>query len=327
MGNIKSYVIGIDLGGTKIYAAVVDPDGKIIATARKKTKAELGFEKVVRRIADCATEAVESAHIDFEESICAIGIGSPGPLDIEKGEIIETPNLKWKNAPLGPRLEKLLKKPVTVDNDANVGLLGEHAYGAGQNCSELVGLFIGTGVGGGVIINGKILHGYNQNAGELGHMIIDPNGPTCGCGNKGCLEAFASRTAIERDIRIADIQGVPTTVFEGMDDRTEKLRSKRLAQAFSKKDQNVYPIIKNSAYYVGVAVGSLLNIFNPQVVILGGGLVEAIGKPYVELVKVAAKKNTFRIALRNVKIVEAKLGDDSAILGAAKLGWQLAEKL
>ena len=148
-----------------------------------------------------------------EKDVAAIGVGSPGPLDIKEGVIIETPNLKWKNAPLRAKLEDLLGKKVTVDNDCNVGILGEYAYGAGRGAQDMVGLFIGTGIGGGIIIEGKLLHGYNQNAGELGHMIIDPNGPKCGCGVNGHLEAFASRLAIEREIRVAELHGVKTNIF------------------------------------------------------------------------------------------------------------------
>ncbi|NIA31044.1 MAG: ROK family protein [Actinobacteria bacterium] len=317
-------IIGVDLGGTKIYSAVVDRQGKIIATARKKTKPELGFDVAVKRIADCIFEAAENAQVDFT-SIKAVGVGSPGPLDLKAGKIIETPNLKWTDAPLKAKIEEYVKKPVKIDNDGNVGILGEYAYGAGHGAQHLVGLFIGTGIGGGVIINGELLHGYNENAGELGHMILDPNGPKCGCGNNGCLEAFASRLAIERDIRIAEINGVATHVFEGMEDKSERLRSKRLAEAFAANDPAATQAIENSAKYVGYGVASLLNIFNPEVVVLGGGVVEAIGENYVKSVRQVAEKNVFAVALRNVRIVAAELLDDSAVLGAAMLGWQIAK--
>ncbi len=317
---MSEYVVGIDLGGTKIYAAVVDREGKILATARKKTKAEKGFSKTVKRIAKCAEKAIENAGLQAND-IAAVGMGSPGPLDLKNGKIIETPNLKWVDAPIQKELEGLLEKPVYIENDGNAGLLGEYAYGAGKGAKDLVGLFIGTGIGGGVIIDGKLVHGYNQNAGELGHMILNPDGPKCGCGNNGCLEAFASRLAIEREIRIAEIKGVQTSVFKGTDDKASRLRSKRLAKAFRDEDPAVTLAIRKSAMYIGYGVASLLNIFNPKIVVLGGGVIEAIGEPYIKIVRSIAEKNVFPVAIRNVKIVAAKLKDDSAILGGAKLAW------
>jgi len=315
-------VLGIDLGGTKIYAAAVNRRGKILGSARKKTRGESGFEATVKRMAKCALEAAGDAGLEMSD-IHAVGVGSPGPLDLKEGRIIETPNLKWVDAPLKAELEQLLQKPVKVDNDGNVGILGEHAYGAARGADHVIGLFIGTGIGGGVIVNGEPLHGFNDNAGELGHMILDPGGPQCGCGNHGCLEAFASRLAIERDIRIAEIQGVETSVFADMKDRGERLRSKKLTEAFLNGDPAVTLAINRSASYVGFAVASLLNVFNPEVVVLGGGLVEAMGKRYVNLVRKVAKRNVFSVALRNIRIVAAALKDDSAVLGAAVLAWQI----
>jgi glucokinase len=321
MKGKEPVVIGIDLGGTKIYCAVVNSGGKILATARKKTKAAQGFENTVERIAKCAFEAVETSGIDYEDVVAA-GIGSPGPLDLKKGKIIETPNLKWTNAPLQSRLESLLKLPVRVDNDGNVGVLGEHAYGTGKGADHLVGLFIGTGIGGGVIVDGKLLHGFNENAGELGHMILDPNGPRCGCGNKGCMEAFASRLAIEREIRIAALHGIETGILDGLKDQ-ERIRSKRISEAYDHGDPAVKMAVTRSAEYIGYGVASLLNVFNPEVVVLGGGVVEALGDTYVDLVRKVVKKRVFKIALRNVRIEAAKLKDDSAVMGAAKLAWDL----
>ena len=323
--NANQYVLGIDLGGTKIYSAVVDQKGTILATARKKTKAKNGFKATIQRMVDCANLAVENSEIGWE-NIIAIGVGSPGPLDLKNGKIIETPNLKWKDAPLKEELEKALKKPVKIDNDGNVGILGEFAYGAGQGAQHMVGLFIGTGIGGGVIIDGNLLHGFNENAGELGHMILDPEGPRCGCGNKGCVEAFASRLSIEREIRDAQSNGIKTGVFKDMKDHNKHLRSRRLAEFYAQKDPAVTLAIDKSAKYVGIAVASLLNIFNPEVVVLGGGVVEALGDTYVKMVQETAAKNVFKIALRNVRITAATLKDDSAVLGAAVLGWQIVNE-
>ncbi len=320
------FAVGVDLGGTKIYSAVVDRNGKIYGTGRKKTKAENGFDATMDRMVACIKEAVQDAGIELSQ-VAAIGVGSPGPLDLKEGKIIETPNLKWKDAPIKARLESALQKPVKIDNDGNVGILGEYAYGAGHGAQHMVGLFIGTGIGGGIIIDGNLLHGFNENAGELGHMILDPNGPKCGCGNNGCLEAFASRLAIEREIRCAELNGIETHIFDAMEDKNERLRSKRIATAFANNDPATTIAVEKSARYVGFAVASLLNIFNPEVVVLGGGVVEAIGEPYVKLVRQVAEKNVFAVALRNVRIVAAELKDDSAVLGAAVLGWEVADSV
>ena len=161
---------------------------------------------------------------------------------------------------------------------------------------------------------------------ELGHMILNPDGPLCGCGNHGCLEAFASRLAIEREIRAAIANGTPSTIFDGVEKPEAPLRSKRLSEAYAAKDPAVVYAIERSAVYVGYGVASLLNIFNPEVVVIGGGVVEAIGEPYVQIVQQTAAKNVFKIALRNVRIVSAELKDDSAVLGAAMLAWQKAYK-
>ncbi len=315
------YVVGVDLGATKIFSAVIDKKGKIISTAKTRTKGELGFNTVVDRIFDCVMEAIKNAGLSLSQ-IGAIGLGSPGPLDLTEGKVIETPNLGWKDAPLKSRLEKTLKKPVKIDNDGNVGLLGEYAYGAGHGAKHMVGLFVGTGIGGGVIINGNLLHGFNENAGELGHMIMDPNGPLCGCGNRGCLEAFASRTAIEKYIRIEEINGRESSIFELLPKRKEKIRSSSLFKSYSENDPVVREALDRSSHYIGLATGSLLNIFNPEVVVLGGGIVEAFGENYVKNVRKVAQENAFDIASRNVRIVAAELKDDSAILGASFLGWQ-----
>ena len=316
----KELVVGIDLGGTKIYAAVIDRKGTILGSGRKKTKAELGFPNTVIRMVECVHMAVETAGVPWE-SIRAVGVGSPGPLDMKKGVIIESPNLTWKEAPLKKELKRLLNKLVYVDNDANVGLLGEYAFGAARGAKEVVGFFVGTGIGGGVIVNGKLLHGFNENAGELGHIILNPEGPRCGCGNNGCLEAFSSRTAMERDIRAAIAAGAPSMVLEGVEKPEATIRSGRLLEAYLAGDAAVVPAINRSAEYLGYAIASILNIFNPEVVVIGGGVVEALGDLYVDRAREVAVNNCFKIASRNVRIVAAALKDDSAVLGAAVLAW------
>ena len=196
------YVVGVDMGGTKILAAVINAKGEIVQQAKRATKPKKGPEEVIERITRCIREAIDSAELNPSQ-IRAIGIGSPGPLDPETGVIIFAPNLGWSNVPLKAKLEANLSIPTFVDNDVNVGTLGEYAFGAGQGVKNLVGIFVGTGIGGGIILDGKLFHGVNKTAGEVGHMIVEAKGPRCGCGNFGCLEAVASRTAITRDLQKA----------------------------------------------------------------------------------------------------------------------------
>lgn len=316
--------LGIDIGGTKIYVGVIDRSGKILATARKKTRPELGFEESAQRIISTAHEAIQTAGLTADD-IAAIGIGAPGPLDLEKGEVIFTPNLSWKNAPIRDRIVQAFNKPTQLDNDVNAGVLGEFIFGGCHGVRHMIGLFIGTGIGGGVIIDGKLLHGFNQNAGELGHMIIHPKGPLCGCGNHGCLEAFASKLAIERMVKDALRRGEKSQLSRRLKEG-KRIGSADLAQAYFNGDGPVCAAIKSSARYLGIGLTSYLHIFNPEVVVLGGGIVEALGSEYVQMVSKVVNKNTMPIALRNVQIIPAVLKDDSVILGASVLAWQALEQ-
>ncbi len=321
MSKQAGYVVGVDIGGSKIFAGVVDEAGNILSRAKRKTLAAEGFEVSLGQIVDCITEAIQTSNIP-EEKILAIGLGSPGPLDIEKGIILYTPNLNWKDAPLKDSIEAKFNKPVKVDNDVNTGTLGELVFGAGKGAKDIIGLFVGTGLGGGVIIDGKVLHGFNQNAGELGHIMVNPKGPRCGCGVRGHLEAIASKSGIEKMIRKAIKAGKPTMIQKELEKEKGPVKSNSLAKAYSKGDKIVRKAVKRSARYLGYGVGSFLNIFNPEVVVLGGGIIESFGQEYIDMVIEVAQKNVFPIAIQNVRIVPAALGDDSVILGASVLAFE-----
>ena len=325
MSQKKKYVVGLDIGGTKIIAGVIDKNGKIYGTAKNKTLAHEGFDASMTRIIAVIQKAIENAGITLDQ-IDAIGVGSPGPLDIRQGIVIETPNLGWKNAPLKARIETAFGKPVKVDNDVNTGLLGESVFEAGKGVTDVIGLFVGTGLGGGIIVNGSLLHGFNQNAGELGHVVIKANGARCGCGYKGHLEAYVSKTAIERRIRKAIAKGKPCSLTEKLADHVGPVKSSWLAKAYDAGDPVVQKAIDRSARYLGYGLASFLNIFNPEMVILGGGVVEALQEKYVDHVIRVTQANVFPVAFQNVKIVPAALGDNSGLLGASVLAYQLLEK-
>jgi len=320
------HVLGIDLGGTKILTAVVTQSGEVISRAKKKTQAKKSTAVILDRLAMCCRDAVEAAGMNFKQ-ISGIGIGSPGPLDPIKGEVIETPNMNLTGAPITAHLEKQFKVPTFLDNDVNIGTLGEFTYGAGKGKKHVVGIFLGTGVGGGVIVDGKLLHGFSLNAGELGHMKLVVGGDVCGCGLKGCLEAYASKTAIIRRMKKAVDSGKPTILTDLIGSDWTKLTSKVFKQAVADNDKLVKTEIRRAAKYTGIGVGSLLNILSPEVVVIGGGLVEALEDEIMPLVRRHAERNCFPIVSKGVQIVPAKLGDDAGILGAAALAWQrLGEK-
>src|SRR6266404_6439477 len=282
---MRSHILGIDLGGTKVLAAVLDHDGQIIAHARAKTRGWRDDEQVFATIAGVGHRAIEKAGID-QDQIAAVGIGAPGPIDFDTGYIIETANLKFKNFPLGPRVAEEFGRPTVVENDVNAAVYGEFRAGAAQGASDVLGVFVGTGIGGGLILNGALYRGFSKSAGEVGHIIVKTGGPRCGCGNRGCLEAVASRTAMTRDIRKAIKQGYRGAVSRLLA-RQDQLSGKDLKSAYDAGDKLVTKIVHRAAKLAGTGIGSLLNVFGPEMVVLGGGVVEAFGDDFLSRVESA----------------------------------------
>jgi len=315
---MRPHILGIDLGGTKVLAAVLDPDGKIVARARAKTRGWRNDEEVFRTIALTGHRALESAGVD-QDHLAAVGIGAPGPIDFDTGSIIETANLKFKNFPLGPRLAEEFGRPAIVENDVNAGVYGELRAGAARGAREVLGVFVGTGIGGGLILNGALYRGFSKGAGEVGHIIVAAGGPRCGCGNRGCLEAVASRTAITRDIRKAIKRGYRGPVTKSLNKETDQLSGKDLKLAYDSGDQLVKRVIHRAAKLIGVGMGSLLNVLGLEIVVLGGGVVEAFGDDFVDRIERAARAIAFEINSENVKITRAELGDDAGVIGSAML--------
>ena len=313
------YVVGVDMGGTKILAAVIDAEGEIVQQAKRATKPKKGPEEVIERITRCIREAIDSAELKPSQ-IRAIGIGSPGPLDPETGVIIFAPNLGWSNVPLKAKLEANLSIPTFVDNDVNVGTLGEYAFGAGRGIKNLVGIFVGTGIGGGIILDGKLFHGVNKTAGEVGHMIVEVKGPRCGCGNFGCLEAVASRTAITRDLQKAILKkGKKSKLTELNGGNLDLIRSKAIARAVKHGDKPTIKVVQRAAKYLGISVASIVHFLNPEMVVLGGGVVEAMGDSLLDPIRHAAAEYALPTTMDGVQIVAATLGDNAGVIGASVL--------
>ncbi len=314
-------VVGVDLGGTKILAAVVDGEGKVVAEAKRKTKPETGIESVIGRIVKTVDDAVVAAKLTRAE-IRAVGIGAPGPVDRDQGVVLMAPNLNgWENVPLATALKNQLDVPIFLDNDVNVGTLGEYVYGAGRGTSDVIGVFVGTGIGGGLILGGQLRSGARHAAGEVGHMIVLADGPYCGCGNRGCIEALASRTAIVQSLRIAVQSGRKSVLADAVEGGgVERLSSGLLAQAWKASDTLTVEVLSRVQFYLGLHVASLVNCLDPELVILGGGVIEALGDDFLPPIRrVAYQHFTQRRDASQVKIVVSQLGDHAGILGAAVL--------
>ncbi len=316
------HVVGVDMGGTKILAAVINAEGEIVQQAKTATKPKKGPDAVIKRITQCIREAIDHAGLQPSQ-IRAIGIGSPGPLDPETGVIIFAPNLGWSNVPLKAKLEVNLSIPTFVDNDVNVGTLGEYAFGAGQGVKNLVGIFVGTGIGGGIILDGKLYHGVNKTAGEVGHMIVKANGPRCSCGNFGCLEAVASRTAITRELQKAILKkGQKSKLTKLNGGRLDLIRSQTIAKAVKRGDKPTIKVMQRAGKYLGISVASIVHFLNPEMIVLGGGVIEAMGESLLHPIRQAAAKYALPTTMNGVQIVEATLGDNAGVIGASVLARQ-----
>jgi glucokinase len=316
--------VGVDLGGTKILAGVFSPQLKLLQTAKLSTKSNRGFASVVDRVAKCVRDAVDEADMNLKQ-VRAIGIGAPGAIEPETGEVIFAPNLQWKDAPLKKELEKQLEIPVFVENDCNACALGVQEVELKGRTRNLLGIFLGTGIGGGLIIDGRVYRGFNGTAGELGHMVIQVGGPKCGCGNNGCFEALASRTALFREIQTRVKAGEKTILTELLGGELDDLKSGDLRKAIRKGDKLVEKVVEGAAEYTGIAVANLINILNPEVVVLGGGVIDALEDEMMSIIVETALDYAMPGTTKGIEILASKLGDNAGITGGAVLARQRAK--
>jgi glucokinase len=313
------YVVGVDLGGTKILSGVFDHSLDCIGTAKLSTKSQRGVDNVVERIARCAQDAVDEADLTLKQ-VAGVGVGAPGAVDFGEGTVIFAPNLEgWKDIPLKKELEKILGVPVFVENDCNISALGVYVAELKSKPRSMVGVFVGTGIGGGLIIDGEPYSGFGHTAGEVGHMVLEVSGPKCGCGNKGCFEALASRTAIFQQIKAGVKDGQKTLLTEMLGDDLADLRSGDLRKAIRRGDKFVDRIIEGASEYIGIATANLINILNPEVFVLGGGVIEALSDEMMSVILETAKDYAMPGSLKGVEIIASKLGDNAGITGAAVL--------
>lgn len=314
--NRGGLFIGIDLGGTKISTALVDISGRIIARDYRETLAARGQKVVLERMVDATRRVMDEASITPAQ-VTAVGVGSPGPIDSRAGVVTAPPNLPgWKDVPLKQLIEDMLGVTTFLENDANAAALAEYRFGAGRGVQNMIYVTVSTGIGGGLILNGQLYSGTIGTAGEVGHTTVLPQGPYCGCGNRGCLEALASGTAIAREGRELVRRGVPTLIAELAEGNPERVTAKLVAEAADKGDLEAQGILTEAMAYLGVGMANLVNLFNPELIVIGGGLTH-LGEKLFGPVRRAIERRAFPAAARVVRVVPAQLGDDVGVLGAA----------
>ncbi|MDP1660321.1 MAG: ROK family protein [Phycisphaerales bacterium] len=305
-------VIGIDLGGTNMQIGVVDAKGKVIGRAKKKTKAAEGFKAVVARMAEGVADACKDAGITVR-GVSAIGIGAAGAVDPKTGVILQAPNLRWTNAPLARTLAAATGRPVYVTNDVRAAVIGEHTHGAGKGSTHMMAVWLGTGIGGGLILNNKVYPGFFNTAGEIGHMSLLPGSPP---GHR-TFEHNCSRSAVaERIIKLIK-GGRPSLVTRLTEGDLSEVKARVIADAYRGNDPLVREIVNDAAHFIGIAIASINSAVSLQRVVLGGGLTEAIGEPLVRLVRASHNAAVYPHILRKTEIVKTKLEDDAGVIGGA----------
>ena len=316
----EQYIVGIDLGGTNIVGGAMTADGsRHVAMRSIPTMSSVGDEGVAERIVGL----VEGVILDTIEQggttrrdFIGIGIGAPGPLDREKGIVLVAPNLGWKDFPLRQRIQDRLNLPTTLDNDANCATFGEWWQGAARGGRNVVGLTIGTGIGGGLILDGALYHGSSDMAGEIGHTTIDLNGRHCKCGNYGCLEAYASAPAIATRAREVLVREEGESMIPSMvDGKLDDITAQTVYDAAKAGDQIASEIVRDTARYLGAGVANLLNIFNPDIVVLAGGVTAAGDALFVPL-RGEVRRRAFTPAVNAVRIVPGELPGTAGVVGA-----------
>ncbi len=317
-----SETLGVDLGGTNIVCGVIDDKGRVNCRNSRETDASEGKERVLSNILECVDGLARRP--DFEK-ICAIGVGTPGA--VESGVVIGgAENIPgWEDVALVRMMEERFQKPAFASNDVTLYALGEAKYGAGVGAKNVVCLALGTGIGGGVVINGELFHGSSDCAAEVGHMTINVDGVKCNCGGFGCLECYASATAVVRAGKEAAKANPESLILALAGGKPENITARGVFNAAKKGDEPALKVVREAGRYLGAGIGNLINLFNPEVVIIGGGMSQA-GEIILEVVDEAVKTYAMKINRRGVKIVLARLGDVAGIIGAGVFARMELEK-
>ena len=313
---MSKYSICLDIGGTKILGAIFDENDKIVFRLKKKTKAMEGSQNIEDTIVGVVDELLLGYNITIDD-VKAIAAGAPGVINQETGIVLFTPNLPWADYEIKRIIEDRFHIPFYIGNDVNIGVLGEWKYGAARGLTNVVGLFVGTGMGGGLILNGTLYTGYNYKGAELGHMVLNIDGPRCNCGQRGCLESFSSKLGMTDYIRQQIQHGRSTLMENAIEDGTFK--SKAMKAAFEADDDVMIEAIDRACRYLAVASGSLVNIFSPEMIVFGGGVMEALGDVFLEKIIDQVDAYCMPSIRSSVRFEKAELGDDSVLYGALAL--------
>ena len=309
----ESYNICLDVGGTKVLGAIFNEKDEIIYRLKKRSNSEgEGSADVEKVIISVVEEMIKESGID-RSKLNAIASCAPGVIDQDKGIVLFTPNLPWRNYDIAGAMKKKFGVPFYVGNDVNLGVLGEYKFGAAQGYKNIVGFFPGTGMGGGLILDGKLFTGNQFKAAEYGHMILDPEGPLCGCGQRGCLEAFSSKKGMSDYIRQQVGRGRECMLAE--DVQNGVFRSKRLKKALTKKDQVAMEAVDRACHYLAIATGNMINTISPDLVLYGGGIMEAMGELFLEKILKELDRYCMTSIRPTVDVKIAALGDDSILYG------------
>jgi glucokinase len=321
---MEQFLIGIDMGGTNVRMGIVTPEGKVLKKAQYRTDVSKGglalFEQLVSNLKDLIRE-------NFRESnqLIGIGIGVAGPIDMKKGLIMEPPNLPaLKGFPLGDFLSEKISSPIAIENDANAFTLGEGWVGAAKGCKHYCGITLGTGVGGGIVVAGKILHGARGTAGEVGHMVINPKGPLCGCGGRGCLEVYASGTGIRRMALEAIEKGKGKGILKWSGRDPQQMTSESIFKAAQSGNVTAKKIFNEMGRYLGLGLINLIHLFNPEKIVIGGKVSRAWDY-FIGSVMEIVQERSMKGPSEKLQIVKAERGDDAGILGAAYSALKRAE--
>ncbi|NWJ45379.1 MAG: ROK family protein [Chloroflexi bacterium] len=309
-------IVGVDLGGTKVRAVLADGTGKLLARTDRPTQADRGLDSVIDNIVSVINKVMSKS---TPGEVLAIGIGAPGPLNPRTGVVFSPPNLPgWTDVPLRDLIEAKLGLPVYLGNDANLAALGEYTFGAGKEYRYLVYITVSTGIGGGIIEDGNIIHGSRGAAGEIGHMTIKLDGPVCNCGNIGCFEALASGTAIRK--RALDLLNTnrPTLLRELSNNNLDSVNAVMVEKAAKLGDEAALELLYDTAIYLGVGITNILHLFNPEIVVIGGG-VSQVGDLIFEPLRAEVNRRAMPAFRENVPIVPTDLGDDVGLYGTIAL--------
>ena len=316
MARSEKPVVAVDVGGTKITSAVITREGQILSRTYRLTLAHEGPQKVISHMVDAVERSLRKADLELS-AIGGVGIAAAAIIDIGRGLVSEAPNLpRWHNIPLRDRLADSLGKPVFLLNDASAAALGEHRMGAGRGLDNLIYITVSTGIGGGLIINGRLYNGADGCAAEIGHMIILVDGPACMCGQHGCFEALASGTAIARMAQQRLAAGGKSHLAELSQGKMENVTAELVAKAARRNDGLALNVIDEAARYLGIGLANLVNMINPQMIIIGGG-VSKMGAMLFRPARKSMKTHAFKLPVRTVRVVGPRLGMDAGLIGAA----------